>query len=185
MTDDSYKIENSDKLTYRQFANMFFKYDVVLSLEEKLKIIYNFSDAKLKQWEYLGFFEDKKITLQNASPAQILQHLLEEKWTLDPQDKDMILMQHRIKYTYQGKAKELTSSLVVFGDDSKHTAMAKTVGLPLAIAAKLYLTGNLHLKGVQIPIHREIYEPVLAELENHGIIFKEEIMEIDKSELYS
>ncbi|WP_375560796.1 saccharopine dehydrogenase family protein [Bernardetia sp. OM2101] len=185
MTDDSYKIENSDKLTYRQFANMFFKYDPFLSLEEKLKTIYNFSDSKLKQWEFLGFFEDKKITLQNASPAQILQHLLEEKWTLDPQDKDMILMQHRIKYTYQGKAKELTSSLVVFGDDSKHTAMAKTVGLPLAIAAKLYLTGNLHLKGVQIPIHREIYEPVLAELENHGIIFKEEIAEIDKSELYS
>lgn len=185
MTDDSYKIENSDKLTYRQFANMFFKYDAVLSLEEKLKTIYNFSDAKLKQWEYLGFFEDKKITLPNASPAQILQHLLEEKWTLDPQDKDMILMQHRIKYTYQGKAKELTSSLVVFGDDSEHTAMAKTVGLPLAIAAKLYLTGNLHLKGVQIPIHREIYEPVLAELENHGIIFKEEITEIDENELYS
>ena len=63
--------------------------------------------------------------------------------------------------------------------------MAKTVGLPLAIAAKLYLTGNLHLKGVQIPIHREIYEPVLAELENHGIIFKEEITEIDENELYS
>ncbi|WP_338767240.1 saccharopine dehydrogenase C-terminal domain-containing protein [Bernardetia sp. ABR2-2B] len=185
MTDDSYKIEHSDKLTYRQFANMFFKYDPFLSLEKKLKEKYNFCDAELKKWEYLGFFEDKKITLPNASPAQILQHLLEEKWTLDPQDKDMILMQHRIKYTYQNKAKELTSSLVVFGDDSKHTAMAKTVGLPLAIAAKLYLTGNLHLKGVQIPIHREIYEPVLAELENHGIIFKEEITEIDKSELYS
>ncbi len=185
MTDDSYKIENSDKLTYRQFANMFFKYDPFLSLEEKLRNNYNLSDSELKKWEYLGFFEDKKITLHNASPAQILQHLLEEKWSLDPKDKDMILMQHRIKYTYQGKSKELTSSLVVFGDDSKHTAMAKTVGLPLAIAARLFLTGNLHLKGVQIPIHKEIYEPVLAELENHGIIFKEEIMEIDESELYS
>ena len=185
MTDDSYKIENSDELTYRQFANMFFKYDSILSLEEKLKEKYNFSDEELKKWEYLGFFEDKKIPLKEASPAQILQHLLEEKWTLAPQDKDMILMQHRIKYTYQNKAKELTSSLVVFGDDSQHTAMAKTVGLPLAIAAKLYLTGNLHLKGVQIPIHKEIYEPILVELENHGIIFKEEIREIEKSELYS
>ena len=189
MTDDSYKIENSQDLTYRQFANMFFKYDAVLSLEEKLKLIYNFSDSELKKWDYLGFFEDKKIELQNASPAQILQHLLEEKWTLDPQDKDMFLMQHRIKYKYQTQngyqAKELISSLVVFGDDSQHTAMAKTVGLPLAIAAKLYLTGNLHLKGVQIPIHREVYEPILAELEHHGIIFKEEIMDIDESELYS
>ncbi len=185
MTDDSYKIENSDKLTYRQFANMFFKYDPFLSLENKLKTKYNFSDSELKKWEYLGFFDDKKITLHNASPAQILQTLLEEKWTLDPEDKDMILMQHRIKYTYQNKAKELTSSLVVFGDNSKHTAMAKTVGLPLAIAAKLFLTDNLHLKGVQIPIHKEIYEPVLAELEKNGIVFKEEIMEIDKSELYS
>lgn len=185
MTDDSYKIENSADLTYREFANMFFKYDAVLSLEDKLKSIYNFSDSELKKWEYLGFFEDKKIELSNASPAQILQQLLEEKWTLDPEDKDMILMQHRIKYTYQGKAKELTASLVVFGDDSQHTAMAKTVGLPLAIAAKLFLTGNLHLKGVQIPIHKEIYEPILAELEHHGIIFKEEIMEIEESELYS
>ena len=185
MTDDSYKIENSDKLTYRQFANMFFKYDPILSLEEKLKNIYHFSGAELKKWEYLGFFEDKKITLPNASPAQILQHLLEEKWTLDPQDKDMILMQHRIKYTYQGKAKELISSLVVFGDNSQHTAMAKTVGLPLAIAAKLFLTNQLTLKGVQIPIYKEIYEPVLAELQNHGIVFKEEIIEIDQKELYS
>lgn len=185
MTDDSYKIENSDKLTYREFVNMFFKYDAVLSLEEKLKTIYNFSDSELKKWESIGLFEDKKIELSNASPAQILQHLLEEKWTLDPKDKDMILMQHRIKYKSNGKAKELISSLVVFGDDSEHTAMAKTVGLPLAIAAKLYLTDKLHLKGVQIPIHKEIYEPVLAELEHHGIIFKEEIMEIDENELYS
>ena len=64
--------------------------------------------------------------------------------------------------------------MAIKGEDSVHTAMSKTVGIPVAIAAKLILQGKISLTGVHIPIHRQIYEPVMKELENYGIRFTEE-----------
>ena len=124
--------------------------------------------------EWLGIFENRKITLANASPAQILQDLLEEKWKLNPHDKDMIVMQHQFEYLNSKKVnRKITSSLVVKGDDEIYTAMAKTVGLPLAITAKLILQGKINARGVLVPVTKEIYEPVLNELESLGLKFEE------------
>ena len=131
------------------------------------------NEEVMNKIEWLGVFEDKKIKVKNATPAQILQDLLEEKWLLKEHDKDMIVMQHQFEYTLNGQAKKITSSLVVKGDDQTYTAMAKTVGLPLAISIKNFLTGKFKLYGVQIPIVKEIYEPLLAELETLGIKFIE------------
>lgn len=131
-------------------------------------------DAEVEEkLNYLELFDNKKIKLTEGSPAQLLQDLLEVKWKLQHGDKDMIVMQHLFEYSLNGKNHKLTSSLVVIGDDEEHTAMAKTVGLPLAIAVKNFLTGKFKLSGVQIPIVKEIYEPMLAELQELGIIFKE------------
>ncbi len=69
----------------------------------------------------------------------------------------------------------ITSTLIVKGEDQLRTAMAKTVGLPLGIAAKLILEGKIQLTGLHIPILAQIYEPVLEELEQQGIIFFENI----------
>ena len=123
--------------------------------------------------EYLELFSNKAITLKEGSPAELLQHLLEEKWLLEQGDKDMIVMQHQFEYELNGKSHKLNSSLVVIGDDEVHTAMAKTVGLPLAISVKNFLTGQFKLYGVQIPIVKEIYEPMLEELEKVGVVFVE------------
>jgi saccharopine dehydrogenase (NADP+, L-glutamate forming) len=132
----------------------------------------------LNKIEWLGIFEDRKIRLANASPAQILQDLLEEKWKLEEHDKDMIVMQHQFEFivpdkSNKGKKRTIKSSLVVKGEDKTYTAMAKTVGLPLAITTKLILQGKVNSRGVVIPTTKDIYEPLLAELETFGIKFVE------------
>jgi saccharopine dehydrogenase (NAD+, L-glutamate forming) len=123
----------------------------------------------------LGIFEKKKIGLKRATPAQVMEKLLSEKWQLMPEDKDMIVMWHKFEYLNRDTKEkvEKNSSLVVVGETGGKTAMAKTVGLPLAVAAKLFLTGRLTLSGLYIPTHQEIYGPILDELESFGIKFLE------------
>lgn len=174
LTDDSYKIEASDTLTYKQLLESFLPAGKQ-STKEKLTAFMGseMDEEVMSKIEWLGLFEDKKIKLKNASPAQLLQDLLEEKWLLKEHDKDMIVMQHQFDYILKGRSKKITSSLVVKGDDQTYTAMAKTVGLPLAIAAKLILQGKISARGVVIPTIKEIYESVLNELENYGVKFEE------------
>jgi saccharopine dehydrogenase-like NADP-dependent oxidoreductase len=178
MTDDTYKIENSENLTYREFINLFFPYNKELSVEQKFCSYLNLSQdsEEFRKIEWLGVFTDTIVALKNASPAQILQKICEEKWTLDPQDKDMIVMQHQFEYVQNGEQKKLNSSLLVFGDDTRYTSMAKTVGLPVAIAAKLILTGKIKSTGVKIPTTKDIYIPVLKELKENGVNFVEELV---------
>jgi saccharopine dehydrogenase-like NADP-dependent oxidoreductase len=129
----------------------------------------------LEKFNFLEFFEEKPITFpkEQATPAQILQHILEAKWVLAPEDKDMIVMQHIIEYESNHIQKRIISELVVLGEDSLHTAMARTVGLPLGIACKLVLEGKIKEKGVVVPISKEFYEPILEELASLGIVFRE------------
>ena len=112
----------------------------------------------------------------SATPAQVLQKITEEKLSLSNEDKDMVVMQHQFDYILNNKEFKLNSSLVVYGDDQTNTAMAKTVGLPVAIAVKLILNKTIKLKGVQIPTSKEIYAPVLNELAKNGINFIEELV---------
>jgi saccharopine dehydrogenase (NADP+, L-glutamate forming) len=83
-------------------------------------------------------------------------------------------MLHELSYIANNNPSSVRSTLVVKGEDNLHTAMAKTVGLPLGIATKLILSGDIVLRGLHIPTSREIYGPVLKELEEYGICFKEE-----------
>lgn len=123
------------------------------------------------QFDYLDFFSDRTFERDAASAAQLLLDILQEKWLLAPGDRDLVVMQHHFVYELHGVKKEKISTLVLEGNDDYHTAMAKTVGLPLAMALRRYLLGELALIGVQIPIQAEIYEPVLAELEDWGVKF--------------
>lgn len=174
LTDDSYKIEASDTLTYKQLLEAFLPQGKQSVKEKLVAFMGNEIDAEvLSKIEWLGIMEDRKIRLKDATPAQILQDLLEEKWLLKENDKDMIVMQHEFEYKLNGKNKKITSSLVVKGEDQTYTAMAKTVGLPLAISAKLILQEKIKARGVTIPTTKEIYEPVLAELESLGVKFVE------------
>lgn len=174
LTDDSYKIKNANTLTYTDLLSSFLTKGTA-SVKEKLEAFMGTElDAEvMTKLEYLELFSNKAITLKEGSPAELLQNLLEEKWLLKAGDKDMIVMQHQFEYELNGVKKKLNSSLVVIGDDEVHTAMAKTVGLPLAITIKNFLTGKFKLYGVQIPLVKEIYEPMLSELESLNIIFSE------------
>lgn len=126
-----------------------------------------------KQLLFLGIQDNTSINKGESTAADILQSILENKLALSHDDKDMIIMLHEIKYTKHDKEYEVKSSLVVKGNDSIHTAMAKTVGLPLGIAASLLLEGKINERGVHIPAVEGIYTPVLKELENHDICFQE------------
>ena len=178
MTDDSYQISNSDDLSNKEFLNLFLPKSDKLSVEENFCHYFSIkSDSnEFHKMNWLGVFSDYKSGLELASPAEILQHITERKWSLDKNDKDMVVMQHQFEYLENSVIRRLKSSLVVYGDDSVNTAMAKTVGLPVAIAVKLILSNVITLKGVQIPTKKEIYNPVLDELAKNGINFIEELI---------
>jgi len=131
------------------------------------------NDSNREQLEYLGLFDDALVPYTCISSADILQFLLESKMMMLPDDKDMVVMMHEVAYLLEGKHYRRESLLIVKGRDNVHTAMAKTVGLPLGIAAKLILQEKIKLTGLHIPVLREIYEPVLKELALEGIVFEE------------
>lgn len=173
LTDDSFVIENANKLSYKEFTTSFIKHTTLKDYIIK-ELKYTKANEVLKMIDWLDLMSTKKIPLKNATPAQILQDLLEKKWLLKKNDLDMIVMQHEFVYKQKRAIKHLHSSLVQIGHNQQYTAMANTVGLPLAIGAKLILQGKIKLKGVHIPIHKEIYTPILAELkQDFGISFKE------------
>ncbi|HKL02455.1 MAG TPA: saccharopine dehydrogenase C-terminal domain-containing protein [Cryomorphaceae bacterium] len=178
MTDDSYIMEGSDQMTHREFTNSFLAFNPDDSVELKLMHYMKLDqDSEITdKLKWLGIFDDTPIGLEKAStPAQILQKILEKKWTLSEGDKDMIVMWHKLKFKAPGatEEREVHSSMVVIGDVQPRTAMAKTVGLPVGIAAKLLLNGTISRKGVYAPMYKDIYEPILEELEKNDIKFEE------------
>ena len=176
MTDDSYIIEDSENMSYRDFVNLFLAYSPSDSVELKLRSYLKIDQDDI-MWEKLVeldlFNPEKKIGLQNATPAQMLQKILQDSWTLQKDDKDMIVMQHLFGYEIDGEKRQIESSLIVEGENQTYTAMAKTVGLPVAIATLKILKGEIKTPGVQLPISKEVYIPILKELELHGIKFTE------------
>jgi len=186
LTDDTYIYTNSLNHTYREFINSFTKYEETKPVEQKIAEYLNIHPEShlMYQIRWTGIFEDVKIGLPNATPAQILQSLLEKKWQMEDDDKDMIVMQHQFVYEINNKVRKLTSSLVVFGEDKIHTAMSITVGTPVAIAVKMILTGEIKSNGVQIPISKNMYQPILKELEQYNVKFIDEECNWEKPKEY-
>ena len=177
MTEDGYTIPNSENLTYRKYVNLFLPYSPTDSVELKFRhnLKIDQDDLIWEKLEELDIFNDKKkLGIKNATPAQALQKILMDKWTLAEDDKDMIVMYHKFGYELDGETYQIDSSMVTMGEDQTYTAMAKTVGLPVAIAALKILNKEISTPGVLRPIAKEVYEPILEELENYGINFKEE-----------
>ncbi len=176
MTDDSYRLQDTETMSYRDFVNLFLPYSPTDSVELKLRHNLNIDQDDV-MWDKLVeldiFNSNKKIGLKNATPAECLQRILMDKWTLEPQDKDMIVMYHKFGYEINGQRKQIDSNMVIKGDDQVFTAMAKTVGLPVAIATLKILNGEITNPGVQLPIAKEVYTPILKELEEFGIVFNE------------
>ena len=180
MTDDSYVMQGSEDMTYRDFTNSFLTYkphdSVELKLRHYLKI--DQDDVIWEKLLELDLFNDKKkVGLKDATPAQILQKILMDSWALKKDDKDMIVMYHKFGFEKEGRKRQIESSMVVVGEDQTYTAMAKTVGLPVAMACLQILNGRVHTPGVQLPLKKEMYQDVLTELEKHGVRFVEKEVE--------
>jgi len=176
MTDDNYQIDNSETISYRDFTNLFLPYHPTDSVEIKFRMQLGIEQDDImwdKTLELDLFNPNKIIGLKHATPAQILEKILTESWTLQPDDKDMIVMYHKFGYEINGVKKQIDSKMVCLGDDQTFTAMAKTVGLPVAIATLQILNGKIKTPGVQLPISKEVYLPILNELKLFGINFNE------------
>jgi saccharopine dehydrogenase (NAD+, L-glutamate forming) len=180
MTDDTYIMDNTENMSYREFINSFLPYSPTDSVELKLR-----HNLKIDQddllWEKLlelDLFNPKKtIGLVNATPAQALQKILEDKWILQPEDRDMIVMYHKFGYELEGEKHQIDSTMVSIGENQTYTAMAKTVGLPVGMATLKILNGEITRKGVLRPIYPDVYNPILKELEDYDIKFKEQEVE--------
>lgn len=172
LTDDSYNVRNIENMTYADFVRSYLPYS-----EDDIKTIFlrylNLTQDSpvMEKIEWLGILEETPIGLTKATPAQVIQHLLEEKWKAGVDDKDMIVMQHKFEYHLNDKKHYLTTSMVTTGEMKTFSGMAKTVGYPMGIAAKLILENKITLRGLQIPVHSQIYLPILEELEEMGIRF--------------
>lgn len=178
MTDDSYVMENSEELTFRQYTNSFLPYHPTDRVEIKLMHYLNIQQDDndlMEKLEWLDMFNDEiKAGIQNATPAMYLQHILERKWTMTPEDRDMVVMWHKfVYYDADGKLHEKQSSMHCIGESDIYSAMAKTVSLPVAIAARFICEGNIQEKGVVVPMHSSIYQPVLEELTKFDIKIQE------------
>jgi saccharopine dehydrogenase-like NADP-dependent oxidoreductase len=177
LTDGAYPIMGSEDMTYHEmlegylgpsFANGSVKERIATFVKQGV------DSEVIQKLDWLGLFSKKKIRLKDATPALILEQLLLDKWKLNPQDKDMIIMQHEFEYELGREKRQQISTLVMKGEDSENTAMSKLVGLPLGIFAKQVMGGHIVKAGVNIPVMPEVYEPVLNELKEYGVIFKDE-----------
>lgn len=178
--DDQYTMENVGEMTHRNFINSFLEFHNDRTVEEKIAFMFTLDPhgEEMKRLKWSGLFTKEPVGLSQGTPAQILEHILKKKWTLAPGDQDFIVMWHRFIYEHNGKRKEIQAHLAVKGENENDTAMAKTVGLPLGIAAKLLAEGKIKSRGVRIPVASEIYEPVLNELRTLGIYVRENEREI-------
>jgi saccharopine dehydrogenase (NADP+, L-glutamate forming) len=177
LTDATFPIVDSDKLTYHDLMEAFLGISQHTgSVKDRIaKMIEVEPDSEVMQkLEWLGLFSKHRIKVKNATPALILEHLLLEKWRLEPDEKDMVIMQHVFEYEQQRRKRKLTSTLVMKGENGVETAMSRLVGLPLGIFVKLLMLGKVSTTGVSIPTMPEVYEPVMKELEEYGVKFTEQ-----------
>ena len=131
--------------------------------------------AILRRLEWLGLFSNELLPLQKGSALDILSARMTAKLAYAPGERDMVVLQHEFFASYPKAGKEkIVSTLIDFGIPGGDSSMSRTVGLPPAIGTKLILEGKIRDTGVHIPVRPEIYLPILAELKNLNIVFKEQ-----------
>ncbi|MEO0339373.1 MAG: saccharopine dehydrogenase C-terminal domain-containing protein [Bacteroidota bacterium] len=174
LTDGDFPILHSDNISYYQLVDGIvgdvsgntLKERVANLLEEEV------DGPVIQKLQWLGLFSKKKIKLPRATPALILEHLLREKWLLNEGDKDRIIIHHQFDYELGRKKYTRYSTLDLVGDNHENTAVAKAVGLPIAVLFRYITENDISDRGVGVPLEKRIYEPVLAELATHGLAFK-------------
>ena len=178
LTDDTVNLGNSETMTWAELIEAYLPASLIPHLDLSLRLAtylsLNPTGEEMGCLNWLGLFSDRPVGHAHATPAQLLERLLSEKWQLQPHDHDLIVMQHLFEFEVDGAPRRLTASLAVTGDDATHTGMAKTVGLPLGMAVRRLVRGEMTQRGVVIPTDARLYEPILDELAaEYGICFSE------------
>ncbi|VAX22163.1 Saccharopine dehydrogenase [NADP, L-glutamate-forming] [hydrothermal vent metagenome] len=178
------KIPNLDKMTYREFIEMFLPLNANgNNIEPRIANFLKISPTGriMENFKWLGLFSDEVIGGNVQTAAEVMQKILIEKMPLPKGARDMVILAHEIvaEYPTQNKREKYTSTLVDYGVPNGITAIAKTVGAPAGIAAKLILLGELKLTGTHIPTHPDIYQKVLKELEELNLKFVEKVKDIE------
>lgn len=176
LTDNSFTLTPVPDWTYSDLLEAYCHEKGPGSLKERTARMLGLDPASgpIANMEWLGLFGNDRIPkLENPTPALVLEELLLKKWALRPTDKDLIIMRHEFEYELEGRSRRLYSTMVMKGEDSRDTAMARLVGLPMGIFSRLLLEGKVNAPGVHIPVMPEVYKPVLAELAKYGIVFRD------------
>tara|TARA_X000000950_G_C13907196_1_gene657408 strand:- start:608 stop:1870 length:1263 start_codon:yes stop_codon:yes gene_type:complete len=180
LTDDEVYFDTFNKSYKDLILSQLFNKDNVIDLKKEieLKISRKISEETYNKLLWTELFTcNRRLKNEKMTLAQVIESLLVKKWNFEEKDKDMIVMQHDFEYLKNNRLLNKKSTLVVYGDEN-FSAMSKTVGLPLAIATKLILENKINYCGVKIPDISMIYEPILKELEDHKINFKESVVEV-------
>lgn len=173
LTDDQLQLPDADKMTWRGLLSAFSSEPTHADPAAAFARQFGWNEQVISNLKWLGIFEDRPLGIKRGTPAQALQKLIEERWKLGADDRDLLVMWHGFHFVNNGSRHFLRSWLTAEGEDPVFTAMSKTVGLPIGIAARQILRGNWNLSGVVLPTIPVIYNPVLDELEKFGIIFRE------------
>jgi saccharopine dehydrogenase-like NADP-dependent oxidoreductase len=172
-------IPNLAEKTYAELTEMFLPADTSSGdLEQRVANFLNISPTGqiMGNMRWLGLFSDEKIGLNIETSAGVMTHLLSKKLQLNDDAHDMVILQHKIEVEYpneKNRRERILSTMIHYGEKAGFSSMAKSVGLPAAIVAKLLLLGKLPLTGCHIPTNQEIYNPVLNELAEEGFKFTE------------
>lgn len=180
---ENLKIPNLGSRTYAEFTEMFLPLNASgtkLSARLANFLGINPTGKIMQNIKWLGLLSDEVIGGNVRTPAEVMIKIMSEKMKLPPNGRDMVVLIHEIEAEFpdENSKEKITSTLVDYGELNGLTAIAKTVGLPAAIAAKLILAGEIPLTGCHIPTHPLIYTKVLNELETYGIKFREKVEKI-------
>ena len=168
--DDQQPIERPGELTHAAFIDMFLPPGAGTVRQRLGKWQGLAEDShELDLLEEAGLFLDEPTGIGQGTAAAVLEHILIKRWKLKPGDKDLVVMWHQFIYELEGREQEIHASLICTGQDDVDTAMARTVGLPLGIAARLIGEKAVKSTGVCIPTDAVWYVPVLRELRTLGI----------------
>jgi saccharopine dehydrogenase (NADP+, L-glutamate forming) len=184
LTDTISRIDMSEDKSFYHFLNSLLPYSSSESVEQRLRDHLGANREDLEKLKWLGLFDDEWLNgYKELTPAVILQHLLEKKFTLKADDKDCIIMQHQLEYAYKDGLHKFTATLVAQGENQQDSATAKAIGLTTGAAAKAFLLGNIKVRGLHIPSKKEIYDPILNELDDLGVAFHIEEKKVRDAEM--
>ncbi|HPS45537.1 MAG TPA: saccharopine dehydrogenase C-terminal domain-containing protein [Bacteroidales bacterium] len=173
----SYDKINLKGLTYADFMAKMINASDSSNIKEKVKqhLGNNTTLYAIDSMEWLGLFDNKPMNRNEDSPFEITSDLMIAKMQLEPNERDMVVMQHTFLAEYPGNKKEvIRSRMLDFGTLATDTAIARTVALPAAMGVMMILDGKINVTGVYRPTIPEIYNPILDELETMNIKMVEE-----------